>query len=87
MKCNVVQSRLGQGCKGVSKFCIHHIKENLGVIHRAGRGGATSQLDLPSPTALLRLLRLLVRLDGWCGAGHVPERNDGGGYATMCERL
>ena len=27
-----------------------------------------------------------VRLDGWCEGGLRQQKNDGGGYATMCER-
>ena len=27
-----------------------------------------------------------VRLDGWCEGGLRPQRNDGGGYATMRQR-
>ena len=27
-----------------------------------------------------------VRLDGWCEGGLWQQRNDGGGFTTMCER-
>ena len=28
-----------------------------------------------------------VRLDGWCEGGHGQQRNDGGGSASMRERV